>query len=152
MNAGTCYSPQLSADFSPSPKVPTTHTSGTSPKIPEEAHLQMRARGFFCFGPQPLSDGIDAKFVQSVSVCAILKNGTFAMVATTTATSYETLISYSNTFQIPFVSPSFPYHTRLRQTKYGISMRPDYLPAILDLIQHYRWRQIVYIYDSDDGK
>ncbi|XP_018494805.2 glutamate receptor 1 [Galendromus occidentalis] len=73
------------------------------------------------------------------------------MVATTTATSYETLISYSNTFQIPFVSPSFPYHTRIRQTKYGISMRPDYLPAILDLIQHYRWRQIVYIYDSDDG-
>ncbi|OQR77801.1 glutamate receptor 1-like, partial [Tropilaelaps mercedesae] len=83
--------------------------------------------------------------------CSILKNGTFAMVATTTASSYETLVSYSNTFQIPIVSPSFPYHTRLRPAKYGISMRPNYLQAILDLIQHYRWKQIVYIYDSDAG-
>lgn len=74
------------------------------------------------------------------------------MVATTTASSYETLVSYSNTFQIPIVSPSFPYHTRLRPARYGISMRPDYLKAILDLIQHYRWKQIVYIYDSDAGK
>ena len=31
-------------------------------------------------------------------------------------------------------------------------MRPSYLPAISDLIRFYKWKSIIYLYDSDDGK
>ncbi|CAH0392223.1 unnamed protein product [Bemisia tabaci] len=35
---------------------------------------------------------------------------------------------------------------------YAISMRPDYHQAIIDVIKHYGWRHIAYLYDSHDGQ
>ncbi|KAG0412879.1 hypothetical protein HPB47_009974 [Ixodes persulcatus] len=86
------------------------------------------------------------------AVCAIMKNGTFSLIAPTTATSYATLASYANTFRMPFVSPAFPQVTDLRPALYGISLRPRYLPAIVEVIRHYRWKSILYLYDSDDAR
>ncbi|KAL1438313.1 hypothetical protein MTO96_048384 [Rhipicephalus appendiculatus] len=80
-----------------------------------------------------------------------MKNGTFSIIAPTTATSYATLASYANTFRMPFVSPAFPQITDVRPALYGISLRPRYLPAIVEVIKHYRWKSILYLYDSDDG-
>jgi len=31
-------------------------------------------------------------------------------------------------------------------------MRPDYHQAIIDTIQFYGWRKIIYLYDSHDGE
>lgn len=35
---------------------------------------------------------------------------------------------------------------------FAISMRPDYHQAIIDTIQFYGWRKIIYLYDSHDGE
>ena len=35
---------------------------------------------------------------------------------------------------------------------YALSLRPEYHQAILDVIAHYGWKSIVYIYDSHDGQ
>ncbi|KAH9383472.1 hypothetical protein HPB48_024981 [Haemaphysalis longicornis] len=80
-----------------------------------------------------------------------MKNGTFSIIGPTTATSYATLASYANTFRMPFVSPAFPQTTDARPALYGISLRPRYLPAIVEVIKHYRWKSILYLYDSDDA-
>ncbi|XP_064482160.1 glutamate receptor 1-like isoform X1 [Ornithodoros turicata] len=93
----------------------------------------------------------DDPYETSKKLCTIMKNGTFAIIAPTTATSYATLASYANTFRMPFVSPAFPQVTDLRPALYGISMKPRYLPAIVEVIKHYRWKSIFYLYDSDDG-
>ncbi|CAN8032800.1 unnamed protein product, partial [Ixodes persulcatus] len=93
----------------------------------------------------------DDPYQTSKKLCAIMKNGTFSLIAPTTATSYATLASYANTFRMPFVSPAFPQVTDLRPALYGISLRPRYLPAIVEVIRHYRWKSILYLYDSDDG-
>ena len=31
-------------------------------------------------------------------------------------------------------------------------MRPDYHRAIIDTVQYYKWKKIIYLYDSHDGK
>ncbi|XP_054165470.1 glutamate receptor 1-like [Oppia nitens] len=68
-----------------------------------------------------------------------------------TGPSYETLVSYSNTFQMPFIHPGFSQTSHFRPALYGISLRPRYLPAIIDVIKYYGWRGIIYLYDSDEG-
>lgn len=35
---------------------------------------------------------------------------------------------------------------------FAVSMRPDYHQAIIDTIRHYGWHNIIYLYNSHDGK
>ena len=35
---------------------------------------------------------------------------------------------------------------------YALSFRPEYHQAILDVIIHYGWKKVIYIYDSHDGE
>lgn len=35
---------------------------------------------------------------------------------------------------------------------YALSLRPEYHQAILDVIAFYGWKNIIYVYDSHDGK
>jgi len=69
--------------------------------------------------------------------------------------SFDTLHSYANTFQMPFVTPWFPEKVLAPSSgslDHAISMRPDYHKAIIDVIRYYGWRKIIYLYDSHDGK
>lgn len=80
-----------------------------------------------------------------------MNRGIFTLVAPTGEASYDTLASYSNTFQVPFVSPAFPELSTDRPAYYGLSLRPRYLRAILDIIKYYNWKTIYYLYDTDGG-
>jgi len=53
---------------------------------------------------------------------------------------------------MPFIHAGFSQVGNIRPPSYGIYMRPSYLPAISDLIRFYKWKSIIYLYDSDDGK
>lgn len=35
---------------------------------------------------------------------------------------------------------------------YAVSLRPDYHRAVIDTITFYGWKNVIYIYDSHDGK
>ena len=52
---------------------------------------------------------------------------------------------------MPFVHPRFSQISNVRPANYAVSMRPRYLPAIVDVIKFYGWKEIIYLYDSDDG-
>ncbi|KAG0412880.1 hypothetical protein HPB47_009975, partial [Ixodes persulcatus] len=83
--------------------------------------------------------------------CQQMSRGIITVVAPNVGSSYETLVSLSNTFQMPFVSTCFPELAALRPAYFGVSLKPNYIPAILDVIKYYNWPFIIYLYDTDDG-
>ncbi|XP_047476000.1 glutamate receptor 1-like [Penaeus chinensis] len=87
-------------------------------------------------------------------VCRQFSRRVYAIVGAVQPDSFDTLHSYANTFQMPFVTPWFPENVPNPSSglmDYATSMRPDYHRAIIDLIIHYRWDHIIYLYDSHDG-
>ncbi|XP_074101156.1 glutamate receptor IB isoform X2 [Cotesia typhae] len=93
-------------------------------------------------------------FKLSRLICNQFSRGVYSMLGAVSPDSFDTLHSYSNTFQMPFVTPWFPEKVLTPSSgflDFAISMRPDYHRAIIDTVRHYGWRKIIYLYDSHDG-
>uniref|UniRef100_A0A6P4EMQ8 Glutamate receptor 1 n=1 Tax=Drosophila rhopaloa TaxID=1041015 RepID=A0A6P4EMQ8_DRORH len=93
-------------------------------------------------------------FKLSRLICNQFSRGVYSMLGAVSPDSFDTLHSYSNTFQMPFVTPWFPEKVLTPSSgflDFALSMRPDYHQAIIDTIQFYGWRKIIYLYDSHDG-
>ncbi|XP_056633670.1 glutamate receptor 1-like isoform X2 [Diorhabda sublineata] len=93
-------------------------------------------------------------FKLSRLICTQFSRGVYSMLGAVSPDSFDTLHSYSNTFQMPFVTPWFPEKVLAPSSgfmDYAISMRPEYHKAIIDTVKYYGWRQIIYLYDSNDG-
>ncbi|GLV33707.1 Glutamate receptor IB [Carabus blaptoides fortunei] len=93
-------------------------------------------------------------FKLSRLICNKFQRGVFAMLGAVSPDSFDTLHSYSNTFQMPFVTPWFPEKVLAPSSgflDYAISMRPEYHQAIIDTVRYYGWDRIIYLYDSNDG-
>ncbi|KAG5677407.1 hypothetical protein PVAND_007167 [Polypedilum vanderplanki] len=93
-------------------------------------------------------------FKLSRLICNQFSRGVFAMMGAVSPDSFDTLHSYSNTFQMPFVTPWFPEKVLTPSSgflDFAISMRPQYHQAIIDTIRWYGWDKIIYLYDSHDG-
>ncbi|XP_076169974.1 glutamate receptor IB isoform X2 [Ptiloglossa arizonensis] len=87
-------------------------------------------------------------------ICDQFSRGVYSMLGAVSPDSFDTLHSYSNTFQMPFVTPWFPEKVLTPSSgllDYAISMRPDYHRAIIDTVRYYGWKKIIYLYDSHDG-
>ncbi|KRG07831.1 uncharacterized protein Dmoj_GI25564, partial [Drosophila mojavensis] len=92
-------------------------------------------------------------FKLSRLICNQFSRGVYSMLGAVSPDSFDTLHSYSNTFQMPFVTPWFPEKVLTPSSgflDFALSMRPDYHQAIIDTIQFYGWRKIIYLYDSHD--
>lgn len=59
-------------------------------------------------------------------------------------TSWPYIIQYLLRIQVPVPTSGL--------MDYALSLRPEYHQAILDVIAYYGWKNIIYIYDSHDGK
>ncbi|XP_060809791.1 glutamate receptor 1-like [Amyelois transitella] len=93
-------------------------------------------------------------FKLSRLICDQFARGVIAMLGAVTPDSFDTLHSYTNTFQMPFVTPWFPEKVIPPSSgliDYAVSMRPDYHRAVIDTITYYGWKNVIYIYDSHDG-
>lgn len=89
------------------------------------------------------------------TVCNQFQRGVYSMLGAVSPDSFDTLHSYSNTFQMPFVTPWFPEKVLAPSSgflDYAISMRPEYHQAIIDTVRYYNWDKIIYLYDSNDGE
>ncbi|XP_041986304.1 glutamate receptor 1-like [Aricia agestis] len=93
-------------------------------------------------------------FKLSRLICNQVTRGVVSMLGAVTPDSFDTLHSYTNTFQIPFVTPWFPEKV-LPPTSglvdHAVSLRPDYHQAVIDTVTFYGWKTAIYIYDSHDG-
>ncbi|XP_063698302.1 glutamate receptor 1-like [Culicoides brevitarsis] len=93
-------------------------------------------------------------FKLSRLICNQFSRGVFAILGAISPESFVTLHSYSNTFQMPFLSSWYPEKVLTPSSgvlDFAISMRPDYSGAIVDLIKHYGWKKVIFIYDTHDG-
>ncbi|CAG0880492.1 unnamed protein product, partial [Darwinula stevensoni] len=99
--------------------------------------------------------------------CQRFASGVHALVGAVNPDSFDTIHSYSNTFQVPLITPWYPEkvwppsfflpsHRVISPSSglmdYAVSIRPEYHRAIIDVILYYGWQEIIYIYDSHDGK
>ncbi|KAF7384108.1 hypothetical protein HZH66_012358 [Vespula vulgaris] len=88
-------------------------------------------------------------------ICTQFSRGVYSILGVVSPDSFDTLHSYSNTFQMPFMTPWFPEKVLTPSSgllDFAISMRPDYHRAIIDTVRYYGWKKIIYLYDSHDGE
>ncbi|XP_046373507.1 glutamate receptor-like isoform X1 [Haliotis cracherodii] len=89
-------------------------------------------------------------FAVSNALCSHLSMGVFAIFGVSNASSLATIQSYTNTFKVPFLTFSMAQNTSSNNS-FQIYMRPLFVNAIIDVIAHYEWKRIYYIYDTDEG-
>ncbi len=78
-------------------------------------------------------------------------SGIFALMGTVDPESFDTLHSYANAFEMPFVTPWFPesIYNGPKDTKvqeYALQIRPEYHEGLVSLINYYGWDKIIYVY------
>ncbi|XP_041357984.1 glutamate receptor-like [Gigantopelta aegis] len=89
-------------------------------------------------------------FAVSNALCSQLSQNVIAIFGVSNASSLATIQSYSNTFQVPFITFSMAQNTS-SNSSFQIYMRPLYVNAIIDIIEYYLWAKVYYIYDTDEG-
>ena len=110
------------------------------------------------------------------AVCATISHGIFALFGFSNETTRAAVDAFTRTFHMPYVTASAPVNDSLARRAgdedpaaasptsasvahrtavsngFTVHLRPLFDRAMLDLIRHYRWRNISYVYDSNDGK
>jgi len=82
----------------------------------------------------------------------MMSKGIFALFAKHTMNTINTIKSYSATFHMPFVSSGMAVNTSRQEVGYELYIRPHYARALLELIVHYNWREIWYLYNTNEGQ
>ncbi|RWS24416.1 glutamate receptor 1-like protein, partial [Leptotrombidium deliense] len=82
--------------------------------------------------------------------CTLFEKGIFAIVSPIVGASFDTIVSYSNTFKMPFIHPGYSYRSRFQNNSFSLSLKPQYLPAVLEVMKHYKWESVIYLYDEED--
>lgn len=81
-----------------------------------------------------------------------MSSGIFALFGTHDMRTINTVRSFTQAFHMPYVTPSLAVNSSNQNTGYVLYMRPHYTQAIIDIIKHYRWTIVYYVYDSEDGE
>ncbi|WAR00270.1 GRIA2-like protein [Mya arenaria] len=84
-------------------------------------------------------------------VCSHMETGVFMLFGGRRFESSSIIEAYSQTFHIPYVSPSFADNVGRHLPSYQLHMRPSHTRALVDVIEHFGWRNFHYVYDSDEG-
>ncbi|CAG5133809.1 unnamed protein product, partial [Candidula unifasciata] len=82
--------------------------------------------------------------------CQHLSRGDLAIFGVSNASSLATIQSYTDTFQVPFVTISMAQNSS-SNSSYQIYMRPMYINALVDVMFYYDWENVTFVYDSDEG-
>ncbi|ODM98791.1 Glutamate receptor 1, partial [Orchesella cincta] len=103
-------------------------------------------------------------FKLSKLICTQFSRGIFAMVGAMNPESFQTYHSYANTFEMPIIIPWYPMKSEkvseynswdnppaAPKMDFAIRLRPDLHQTILDTIQHYGWKNIIYLYNSNEA-
>ena len=80
--------------------------------------------------------------------------GSFAFFGVTNENTLSVLESYGRVFNMPYVTHSAPTNRSREIANYGyvLHVRPTYDEAMVEIIKFYKWGQVFYIYDNDEGK
>nr|XP_022326097.1 glutamate receptor 2-like [Crassostrea virginica] len=84
------------------------------------------------------------------SLCDQMATGVFLFFGSKDTKSAETIESFTRKFHVPYVCPCL---TKVVDptNNFQIHMKPPFTMAIVDMIRYYRWRNMIYLYDSTEG-
>lgn len=91
------------------------------------------------------------KYLLSLTVCSLVSNGIFALFGMHDMRTINTLRSFTQALHLPYVTPSLAVNNSIPNMSYMLYMRPLHTQAIMDVIKHYRWTVLYYLYNSEDG-
>ena len=80
-----------------------------------------------------------------------MQNGIVLLFGVHRMATLPTVQSYTETFHMPFVTPGNAIKSH-KELGYEIYLRPQYSRALFDIINHYGWKSIHYVFDSEEGK
>ena len=81
-----------------------------------------------------------------------MAKGAFFLFGMNNVSTTETVNSYTNTFHMPYITPSMVSTSGLSKDGFELFLRPSYTKALVDLVRHYGWSKAYYVYDSDEGR
>ena len=79
-----------------------------------------------------------------------MQNGIFLLFGAHRMATLPTVKSYTETFHMPFVTPGVAIKSH-KELGYEIYMRPQYSKALFDIIRHYGWESVHYVFDTEEG-
>ncbi|KAL3879138.1 hypothetical protein ACJMK2_031449 [Sinanodonta woodiana] len=80
-----------------------------------------------------------------------MAEGIFALIVDNHPMSYATVQSYAQNMRMPTLIPMGTGSSPYDDYNYDISMLPSTTEAIADVIRHFRWSVVYYLFDSNDG-
>ncbi|XP_052281246.1 glutamate receptor-like [Dreissena polymorpha] len=80
-----------------------------------------------------------------------MEKGVFMLFGGRKFESSSIIEAYSQTFHVPYVSPSFADNVQRHLSTFQLHMKPSHTKALVDLIIHFGWRNYHYVYDSEEG-
>lgn len=89
------------------------------------------------------------------AACAILKRGVFAMMGSTTDSNADVISSHSTALHMPYVTTGIMHSVgdySGSEKGFIFSLSIPYDRAIIDVIRHYMWTSVYYVYDSEFGR
>ena len=85
-----------------------------------------------------------------------MRDGVFLFFGTKSITSLEIVDDFTRRFHMPYISPSLSRvatsYNDYFYDNFQISMKPPITQAIVDIIDHFNWDLVHYLYDSNEGK
>ena len=81
-----------------------------------------------------------------------MHKGVFAFYGTMTSHSYNSIAAITNKMHMPYISSSTSVRDNFNPSDYILHMRPNYGQAMIDVIRHFKWDRVFYLYDKDEGK
>ncbi|XP_006811838.1 glutamate receptor-like [Saccoglossus kowalevskii] len=90
-------------------------------------------------------------YVLADKFCTLIRRQVYLLVGVTSMSSLPSIKSYSNTFHIPYITPSLSgTEMGTKSSDYLIYMRPSPIPVLAGLIKYHKWDKFNYLYDDTE--
>ncbi|XP_070553293.1 LOW QUALITY PROTEIN: glutamate receptor 4-like [Ptychodera flava] len=95
---------------------------------------------------------VSDSFSVGASFCSLLSREPIVVIGLASSTTLPTIKSYSNTFNITFLTPSLSgAEVTSGKSDFQLYLRPSPIPVLVDIIFHHRWNKFYYLYDDIEG-
>ncbi|XP_040296151.1 glutamate receptor 1 isoform X3 [Bufo bufo] len=91
---------------------------------------------------------ISDSFEMTYTFCSQFAKGVYAIFGFYDRKTVNMLTSFCGALHVCFITPSFPVAT---SNQFVLQLRPELQDALISVIEFYKWKKFVYIYDADRG-
>ncbi|XP_041443940.1 glutamate receptor 1 isoform X2 [Xenopus laevis] len=91
---------------------------------------------------------ISDSFEMTYTFCSQFSKGVYSIFGFYDRKTVNMLTSFCGALHVCFITPSFPVVT---SNQFVLQLRPELQDALISVIEYYKWKKFVYIYDADRG-